>query len=79
MHRLNEKAAAHSNENINSTREANMPKTAKNIKVRDQKAKEDPKGGRRHRHHPTKAPAFSNVRDPEGRPDRPVRPGGVIP
>jgi hypothetical protein len=28
-----------------------MPKTKKHIKVRDQKAKEDPKGGRRqHRH-----------------------------
>jgi hypothetical protein len=61
--------------NINpEKRKAKMPKTKKNIKVRDQKPKADPKGGRQHRH---------LIRTPGGggnEPgDRPVGPGHIIP
>jgi hypothetical protein len=55
-------------------RKAKMPKTKKNIKVRDQKPKADPKGGRHHRHL-IRTPSGGG-RDPV---DRPAGPGHVLP
>jgi hypothetical protein len=50
-----------------------MPKTKKHIEVRDQKAKEDPKGGRRHHRH------IRRERTVVDRPDREPPRGHGIP
>jgi hypothetical protein len=53
-----------------------MPKTRKNIRVRDQEAKSDPKGGRRRHRHIRRE---RNVGDPGDKPDRSIPPGRLIP
>jgi len=70
----NLQTVAHSKYNINPTREASMPKSKKHIGVRDQKPKEDPKGGhRQHRH-------IRRERSPQlDRPDREPPRGHGIP